>query len=80
MDEKLREYVETVECEPPEKAIYLELARLDMCFGAAWKIVECEGSLEAIDRCLEIIDRRIALLGLNYEDRMKDNLTEGADK
>jgi len=66
MDEKLREYVETAESEPPEKALYLELARLDMCFREAWRLVEREGSLEAIDRCLGIIDRRVALLGLDY--------------
>jgi len=81
MDEKLREYVETVECETPEQARVLEHARLDMIYHEAWRLVEREGSLEAIDLALRITDLRIRLFEL---DRLGsgggDNDTEEHDK
>lgn len=64
MDEKLRDYVETAECETPEQTRVLEHARLDMIYHEAWRLVEREGSLEAIDLALRIIDLRIRLLEL----------------
>ena len=81
MDEKLREYVETVECETPEQTRVLEHARLDMIYHEAWRLVEREGSLEAIDLALRITDLRIRLFEL---DRLGsgggDNDTEEHDK
>ena len=81
MDEKLREYVETVECETPEQTRVLEHARLDMIYHEAWRLVEREGSLEAIDRCLTIIDMRIRLFELaRLGSEEGDNGTEEHDK
>ena len=52
--------------EPAEDVRELELARLDALLEVAWrKATTGEGSLYAIDRALEIMRRRAALLGLD---------------
>lgn len=80
MDEKLREYVETVECETPEQALALEHVRLDALLQETWRHID-QGSPEAIDLALRIIDLRIRLFEL---DRLGsgggDNDTKGRDK
>ncbi len=80
MDEKLREYVETAECETPEQTRALEHARLDALLEETWKHID-QGSLEAIDLALRIIDLRIRLFEL---ERLRigggDNGTEERDK
>lgn len=80
MDEKLREYVETVECETPEQTRVLEHARLDALLQETWRHID-QGSLEAIDLALRITDLRIRLFEL---DRLGsgggDNDTEERDK
>lgn len=80
MDEKLREYVETVECETPEQALALEHVRLDALLQETWRHID-QGSLEAIDLALRITDLRIRLFEL---DRLGsgggDNDTKERDK
>ena len=52
--------------EPAEDVRELELARLDALLEVAWrKATTGDGSLYAIDRALEIMRRRAALLGLD---------------
>ena len=81
MDEKLREYVETVECESPEQTRVIEHARLDMIYNEAWRLVEREGRLEAIDLALRVTDHRIWPFKLDsLGSGGGDNDTEEHDK
>lgn len=49
--------------EPPELALELEHVRLDKLLRETWKHID-QGSLEAIDLALRIIDLRIRLYEL----------------
>lgn len=57
--------LEKVIQEPASKLLAMERERLDRLLSAIWSTAE-GGDLEAIDRCLKIMDRRAKYHGLDY--------------
>lgn len=75
LQERLDDYQEN-----PEQALALEHVRLDALLQETWRHID-QGSLEAIDRCLTIIDLRIRLFELErLGSGGGDNDTEERDK
>lgn len=56
--------LQAIRREPAEELVTLELSRIDRLFLTAYDQA-LKGSLPAIDRCIRLMERRAALLGLD---------------
>lgn len=64
----VQDAIKDIPREPAERVLHLELERIDKLWRRAYIAAMKDGNLQAMDRCMKLMDRRMRLHGLYTQE------------